>query len=216
MRSSTSTVCAMSPVSLRRARNGSRLLSRDITLHFGPALSLVGKECYGLLRLTAVSVLRLLILVLLLRLHAQRMSTWIVIAKYIAPRRGDHRLLLFYDVLFADESPCCAAPIVMLDGRKFAMLTRPAVLSSHGCRGCGFCNQKEEGKEGGVRFLLLRICRVNIEECRVGGSGGRDVISRHGPTFCPREGKRCDARVLLDALPILPATQSKVSPMGPS
>ena len=34
--------------------------------------------------------------------------------------------------------------------------------------------------------------------------------------FARKKGKRCDARVLLDALPVLPATQSKVSPKGPS
>ena len=76
-------------------------------------------------------------------------------------------------------------PTVMLDDRKFAMLTT-ALPSSHGC---GRCNQKEErAKESSFSVVADLPCQHRARSAELGGASGRDVISRHGrPTFCPKE-----------------------------
>ena len=108
-------------------------------------------------------------------------------------------------------------PTVMLDDRKFAMLTT-ALPSSHGC---GRCNQKEErAKESSFSVVADLPCQHRARSAELVGRSKRQRchLSTWAPNILP-ERKHCHdarARVLLDALPILPATQSKVSPKGPS
>ena len=127
---------------------------------------------------------------------------------------GDHRLLLFYDVLFAGEGHQPHGDA----GRSQVCDADDGVAVFHGC---GRCNQKEErAKESSFSVVADLPCQHRARSAELVGRSKRQRchLSTWPPNILP-ERKHCHdarARVLLDALPILPATQSKVSPKGPS
>ena len=134
---------------------------------------------YGRLRRTAVSVPRPLIFAPVARAAHRHMDH--DCKRYLPQGTIDCYFFMMYCLQVRGTNPT-----VMLDDRKFAMLTTALPSSTD----AGVAIRRRKGQRR-VRFLLLRICRVNTErgvQSWLGEASGRDVISRHGrPTFCPKE-----------------------------